>query len=98
MEYVEDFFNQASAWVISEGWIRMIEHIFVVVMVIKLLPMLKIQSRGKTGFINSIKKLGIRLSRKIGFVDRNIQSKLAGEASEGVAKMLESKTIKGKYG
>lgn len=63
-----------KAWVISEGIWRMLEHIIIVYLIIKLARGLFVERRGKKGFIDVIVKLGIRFGKRFKFFQNKINN------------------------
>lgn len=61
--------TQIIEWVTVEGPLRTLEHIIVLLVIIKVLrSAFRIESRGKTGLINYFTKLVLRFTDRIGFI------------------------------
>jgi hypothetical protein len=75
----------------------MIEHIFVTIVLWKLIRGLFLERRGRQGVISTFIKGAIRTAKKIGFVQKRLDQELSAEAQKTVGKMLDEKPLKPEY-
>lgn len=67
--------------VAEEGWLRMIEHVIVLIVAIKLFrKAFTIESRGKRGIVSYFLKLFLRFSDKLSFVKNKKEEYLEKES------------------
>lgn len=77
------FWHQVEAWILSEGWIRMIEHLIVLIVLIRVIKSaLTIESRGKIGFFRYFMKLFLRFSDRLSFVKNKKEEYLEKESTK----------------
>ena len=69
--------NKLAEFAHTEGWLRMLEHIIVLVVVFKVFKSLLIEKRGKKGIVSYVVKLLIRAGKHIGFVQKTIDARLS---------------------
>jgi L-cystine uptake protein TcyP (sodium:dicarboxylate symporter family) len=90
--------EQAQEWVINEGVFRMIEHIIVLVVVLKFIrAIFRIESRGKQGLVSYLTKLAIRISGKVGFVRNKMEDYLEKESTKNAEEAFNKKEVKLTY-
>lgn len=90
--------EQAQEWAINEGVFRMIEHIIVLVVVLKFIrAIFKIESRGKQGLASYLTKLAIRISAKVGFVRNKMEDYLEKESTKNAEEAFNKKEVKLTY-
>ena len=76
---IQDHFQCLSDWAKAEGPFRMLEHIIVgmvIILFLKSFLQAGIKSRGNTSLIQNVKKMGVRLSRKLSFVNSKVEKEL----------------------
>jgi hypothetical protein len=80
---VEQCWQQTQQWVAQEGWLRMVEHIIVVIVLIRLIKKgLTIESRGKIGLVSYFMKLILRFSDRLSFVKNKKEEYLEKESTK----------------
>lgn len=94
---VNDLYEGIAEFAKSEGTLRLIEHLVVLVVVWRLLKSLVLEKRGKQGIISTLIKYAIRLSKRWKFVQAKIDKKLSADAQQTIAKLLDEKTVKPTY-
>ena len=75
--HLNNCYLTALNWIMQEGWLRMTEHLIVLIVVIRVLKQaLTIESRGKVGLFSYVTKLFLRLTDKLSFVKNKKQQYL----------------------
>ena len=77
---LSNYWQDFKQWAETEGTCRMIEHTIIMIVFLVILRWIaragSIKSRGKTGMIQNLTKMFVRLSRKFSFVNSKIDKEL----------------------
>ena len=69
--------EDVKSWIINEGIWRVIEHVVIAFLLIKVIKSIFVERRGKKGIIDLIVKLGIRFGKKFKIFQNKINDQLS---------------------
>lgn len=66
--------EDVKAWVLNEGVWRMMEHLIITFLLVRVVRSVFVERRGKKGIVDLVVKLGIRLAKKLKVFQNKINS------------------------